>query len=788
MTLLSGINTLFYRYTRQEDTIIGIPVAGRMHPDVEAQLGLYLNTVAIRTQLSGENSFADVLAHQKEKLIAAYEHQNYPFDELIQKLELQVDTSRSALFDVMVVLQNQQQVQSLQSKANPNGLQVTSYETERTTSQFDVSLTFVEKENLEVEVEFNTDIYDEILMDQLVAHLEQLLNVAIEDPSQKITDLAYITKVETTKILSDFNDTAKPYEAISVIELFEAQVTKTPNAIAVRSHEKVLTYAELNAQANQFANYLSEQHQITQNDTIGVCLERNEQLFVAILAVLKTGATYLPIDAEYPTERIEFIIKDSKCKLLVDEKLLEEFTSKKSKFSIENLVVSRDSEAIAYMIYTSGTTGNPKGVLISQHSFSDYVNTFKAHFQLTEKDTIIQQASIAFDTSIEEIFPILVSGGELIIQEDRNDIHTLLQTCEQHNVSILSTNPAVLQYLNENSEEFDLNFRIVISGGDVLKPSQINNIYQKFDVYNTYGPTESTVCTTYHKIENLETVLPIGKPIANRNVYIVDPASNQLQPIGVAGELCISGNGLANGYWNREETTTEKFVQNPFAENTMIYKSGDMARWRPDGSIDFLGRIDRQVKLRGYRIELAEIEQTIIKYSTAISNCVVTIKEINNEKGLVVYFTATSDIEKSSLKAFIQQKLPEYMVPSFYIQLETIPVTSNGKINYKALPEISVNDIIRNVYTAPENEVEAKLVTIWETILGVENIGTQDNFFELGGHSMKVIQLGNSIQREFAFKLNIKDLYETPTIQHLAKLINDAQNSNEAEIVERIII
>ncbi len=788
MTLLSGINTLFYRYTKQEDIIIGTPIAGRVHPDLENQLGLYLNTLAIRTKLNANNSFSEVLLHQKEQLIGAYDHQNYPFDELVNKLNLKVDTSRSALFDVMVVLQNHQQLQSIQPTTNLNGITVEPYKTARETSQFDISFTFLEKENLEVQVEFNTDIYDELLIDQMIAHYELLMEVAIENTNEKIIDLNYITTGEKVCLLNTFNNTTEEYEDISVVKIFENQVIKTPNHIAVRSEDRTLTYAELNAEANRLANYLIEKHNTKTNDFIGIHLERNEQSIVAILGILKTGAAYVPIDLEYPQDRVAYIKEDSNCKLVLDATILFQFEAIKDQFSTENITITKSKNELAYIIYTSGTTGNPKGVMISQGSLTDYITTFKNHFKLTQEDKIIQQASIAFDTSVEEIFPILISGGELIIQKDRNDVSALLETCVKQQVSILSTNPYVLQFLNEHHAEYNVDFRIVISGGDLLKPSQVDKLYQKFSIYNTYGPTESTVCATYHKIDSTAETFPIGKPITNRKVFIIDPVSNQLQPIGVAGELCISGEGLSVGYLNQEALTNEKFVSNPFEEDEKLYKSGDLARWLPDGTIDFLGRIDRQVKLRGYRIELGEIEYTITQFDKSITNTVVTIKEINNEKVLVVYFTTTETIDKSELKDFVQQKLPEYMVPSFYVHVEKIPVTANGKINYKALPEVSVDDIIRKIYIAPQNEVEEKLVTIWETILGIENIGTKDNFFELGGHSMKVIQLGNNIQKEFGYKMKIKDLYDMPNIQHLATLINEEQNTNSEEVVDRIII
>ncbi|WP_430412299.1 amino acid adenylation domain-containing protein [Kordia sp.] len=783
MTIMAGINTLLYRYTNQNDIIIGTPIAGREHPDLEGQLGLYLNTLAIRTNVEGSYRFLDVLERQKQTLLAAYEHQNYPFDELVNKLNLQRDTSRSPLFDVMVVLQNQAQLHTIKTEHNLSGIQVEDYEVNRNTSQFDLSFTFIEKEGLVLSIEYDTDIYDEFLIERMFTHFENVLSKAIDNSENSIASLTYIIEEEKKQILEDFNDTKVAYSKDkTVIDLFEEQVAKTPDHIALVFKNKKLTYTEFNKEATLLAQYLIQKYDIQSNDLIGIKLERSEQVLIAIFGILKSRAAYVPIDISYPQERINYIENDCDCKLVIDEKELESFKLFKHKNDVENLQRITNQNQLAYIIYTSGTTGNPKGVLIKHRNLSDYSLTFKNYFNLTNADSLLQQASISFDTSIEEIFPILLSGGKLVVIKENNDFDQLFKKCEEHKISILSTNPYALAFLNQNVAHYQsLNFRTLISGGDTLNFEYINNLHHKFEVYNTYGPTESTVCATYYKVESQTKTIPIGKPIANRNIIILND-ENKLQPIGVAGELCISGLGLASGYLNKEEITKEKFINHPFIENNKMYKSGDLARWLPDGTIEFLGRIDQQVKLRGYRIELGEIETVLKQYAEEIENVVVAVKEINEEKVLIAYYISSIHINKSSVKDFLQKKLPNYMIPDFYMQLDSFELTPNGKINRKALPNISGEDSIRNVYIAPKNDIEIALVAIWEEVLGIEKIGVTDNFFELGGHSLKITKLRNLVNKKFNTTIRFNDLFIESSIKNQSKLIEKSVKSAYEDI------
>jgi amino acid adenylation domain-containing protein len=773
MTLLAGINLLLHKYTGQDDIIIGTPVAGREHPDLENQIGLYLNTLSIRTQLQKESNFIDFVALQKETLLGAYDHQSYPFDVLVEKLNLKRDTSRSALFDVLVVLQNQEQLKNLNTEEFSN-IQISDYDFKNKTSQLDISFTFVETDGLNLTIEYNTDIYDDYIVERIFPHFENLLSELLEEPQKLIQDAEYLTSAEEQQLLVEFNTTEAAYSKDkTIIDLFEQQVTKTPDNIAVVFEETKLTYNELNEKANQLAYYLRENYGVKPDDLVGIKLDRSDKMIIVILGILKSGAAYVPIDISYPQERISYIESDSNCKVIIDKELLEKYNEINGNYSKENLEKNNQAHHLAYIIYTSGTTGNPKGVMVQHNSLADYVIIFLNYFQVKESDSILSQSTISFDTSIEEIFPILNVGGKLIIVEDNKDFNSVFSLCEKHEITLLSTNPFMIDYLNSNSENNLFSLKKIISGGDVLKPDYINKIYDKVALYNSYGPTETTVCATYYEINKFSDNIPIGSPISNTQVYILSE-EKQLVPTGVSGKIYISGRGVARGYLNKPELTLERFIANPFKAGERMYDTGDLGFWRPDGNIEFLGRSDNQVKIRGYRIELGEIENTIVQYSDALKQVLVELKS-KQEEVLVAYLVSTVAIDKTELKSFLQERLPEYMIPSFYIVLDVLPLTHNGKIDRKNLPEITAEDIVRVEYIAPKNELENKIAAIWKEVLGVEKIGIKDNFFELGGHSLKVTKLLNSINKAFDVKLTFNDLFSNMILEEQIKIIETAK-------------
>jgi amino acid adenylation domain-containing protein len=788
MSLLSGVNALLHQYSNQHDIIIGTPIAGRQHPDIEQQLGLFLNTLAIRTEFSEAINFKTLVQQQKQSLLEAYQYQEYPFDELISQLNLRRDTSRSALFDVMVVLQNQKQVQSIAASQTLSGIQVLPYELERKTSQLDVSFTFIEEaEGLHLEIEYNTDIYDEMFMQRMFVHFESLVTNAVSNPEKDIQSLTYISIQETTQLLEEFSNITTEFpEEKTMVSLFEEQAAKTPNAIAVIHEGNALTYSEIEAKANQLAHYIENTVEIVSNDIIAVKLEKNEHILVSILGILKTGAAYVPIDINYPAERIAYIEKDSQAKLIIDQPFITAFEAEKSNFSTVKNTTHVLPDNLAYVIYTSGTTGNPKGVMVAHKNVVSIYHDWKHQYKLdTFQINLLQLASVSFDVFVGDMCRSLFNGGTMIIPSNDTKLNpeALYELMAKHQVSIFEGTPGLLlpllDYIKENNKEYSF-LKLLIFGSDSFNNNTFNALKDEFEtedrkVINSYGVTEATIDSTFYDAYNteLQGTTPIGKPFNNSSIYILN-SKKELVPTGVHGELYIGGAGVSLGYHNRSELTAQRFVHIPHTTEK-VYATGDIARWLPDGNIDFLGRNDHQVKIRGYRIELGEIESMLSAFSEAIQHTVVTVHETNDEKMLVAYFAASAEIEKSALKTFLLEKLPEYMVPSFFIQLETMPLTANGKINRKELPAISEEDTIKKSYVAPKNETETKLVAIWKEILMFNTIGTQDDFFELGGHSLKINKLKNHIQKEFNVNVSFNSLFLQTTIEKQADIIDKLQ-------------
>ncbi|AXG70214.1 tyrocidine synthase 3 [Kordia sp. SMS9] len=763
MTLLAGVNGLLYRYTNQNDIIIGAPIAGRSHEALEHQVGLYLNTLAIRTRFEGNNSFKELVETQKATLVEAYTNQDYPFDSLIEKLKLKRDTSRSALFDVMVVLQNQRE-----TAVALEGLHITPYsDIERDVSKFDISFSFTEDtEGIHLRLEYNNDIYDAQLIDQLYHHLEQFITSALEHQEESIQSLTILSQEEETQLLTTFNDTKVAYpKDKTVIDLFREQVAKTPEATAIIDDTEILTYQELEDLSNAMANDLLSNTTIENESLIGVALERSEWLIVSLLAILKTGGAYVPIDPTYPQQRKDYIKHDSQCILTITEEYLSEFKTKEKDTRIPKVAISSDQ--LAYVIYTSGSTGQPKGVLIEHKSLVNLCFWHKNEYNLNNNSRATLYASMAFDASVWETFPYLCFGGCLFPISDneiRLNTSRLSAFLGLNKITHCFLSPKVVQELETTSLPKGLK---ILAGGEALT---IQNV-EGCELYNNYGPTENTVVASNYSVSKDDnSPVLIGKPIANTHIYILDSYKHTLQPKGVIGELCISGAGLSRGYLHQPELTGEKFISHPFRKGERLYKTGDLARWLPDGNLEFLGRKDTQVKLRGYRIELGEIEYAL-NQQTDVDATVVVVQEEGQDKYLVAYLVTESAIDSTNLKETLRSYLPEYMIPQYFIKLEALPLTSNGKIDRKALPKVSIEGLEEREYIAPSTETERKLAEIWQEVLGVDKVGITDNFFELGGHSLKITQLINKINKELQSSLTVQQVFVFPTIKGLSKEI-----------------
>ncbi|QHI35412.1 Tyrocidine synthase 3 [Kordia antarctica] len=777
MTLMAAVKTLLSRYSNQQDIIVGTPIAGRAHPDLENQLGLYLNTLAIRTSFEEDSTFSDLLNKEKQLLLDAYNYQNYPFDQLIEQLQLKRDTSRSPLFDVMVVLQNQQQ-SGLNTINDIENLSVATHEITRNTAQFDIAFTFSENDRLQLGIQYNTDIYDENFIKHIFIHLENIFNQITATPEITLSSIDLTSDAEKEVLLHVFNATDNIIlDEVTVLDLFKEQVLKSPNALAIQCEGRKITYAELDAKSNELANYILQKINIAPKTFVAIQLERTEKLIIAELAILKTGAAYVPIDMEYPQNRVDYILKDSNAKLNVNNQFLIDFEkTKKDANPIQNSIFN---EQLAYLIYTSGSTGKPKGVMISHKSLLNLCFWHQRTHNVTSKSNATLFAGIGFDASVLEIYPYLISGATLFpIQKDeiRFDISKLAAFFKENTITHAYVPTRVCQDLIEQEiEELHTN---IFTGGEALSYSKPTSLR----VFNYYGPTESTVVATYYNCQEKEVEnIPIGKPVDNTKIYILTK-ENSLQPLGIIGELCISGEGLAQGYLNSPELTAEKFVPHPIEKGKRLYKTGDLARWLPNGNIEFAGRKDTQIKIRGFRIELGEIEQSIRNYAKTISQVLVIAKDIQGEKRLIAYYISSQAIESENLIKYLKEEIPSYMIPQYFKQLESIPLTANGKVAVKKLPEISSEDGILKAYVAPTNDIEKSIAAIWEKLLGQEKIGVDNDFFELGGHSLLLTKLLNAYHKTFNVALQLKDVYVHTKLKQHATLISGFEKTQYQEI------
>lgn len=783
MGLLAGVNLLLYKYTNQNDIIIGSPIAGREHTDLEDQLGFYLNTLALRTQFMGKDSFTDLLDNIKKVSLDAFEHQAYPFDELVNDLPLKRDVSRNPLFDVAMVFQNTGIAGKNIKTAAIENINISSYGGPSfATSKFDLSFDFLEAgDELILHLEFNSDIFNRSTVEGMLAHLEQLFTAAVGAPKTPIVDLEYLTDQQVHQLLVEFNpDKAKYQGSETISSLFEEQVAAKPGNIAVQFGEKALTYAELNEYSNQLAFYLKEVYNIKSGDPVGIMLHRTDWMVVAIMGVLKSGAAYVPIDQDYPKERINYIKEDTGCKVIIDADEVETFVNQKEKYSTDNPRSVITPNDLAYVMYTSGSTGKPKGIMVEHKSVVRLVKQSN-YVSVSDNDAILGISNYSFDGSVFDIFGSLLNGAKLVIpsKDAILDIKKLDEIISKGEISIVFVTTALFNVIVDSQMKSFGQLKYVLFGGEQVSISHVNKFldnYSKVNLVHVYGPTECTTFSTYYPVKDViekAATVPIGKGISNTYCYILSKEL-KLQPVGIVGEIFIGGDGLARGYWNNEKMTAEKFINNPFEAGERMYSTGDLGRWTPEGNIEFMGREDDQVKIRGFRIELAEIEQALLSYQ-GVKTAVVTVKEdVRSEKSLVAYIVSGDVVSKSDLRLHLKQILPAYMIPDFLIQIESLPLTVNGKVDKKLLPAPESLNTTRIVeYVAPRNEREVKLVEIWSEILGLEKekIGIKDNFFDLGGHSLKAIRLKNRINKEFALKYDLKGLYVESTIELIAEKI-----------------
>jgi amino acid adenylation domain-containing protein len=858
MTMLAVFKTFLYRYTGMEDLCVGTGIANRRYKEMEGMLGMVINTLALRTQVTGDMSFRQCLQQVKETCLEAYQHEDTPFGKIVERMNPERSLRHTPVFQVMFSFMDTP-TEDLQLP----GLELELEESHNRSSKFDINVVVVpppeHSEHIEgetgpeageagetlVEWEYNTDIFDAPTVDRMISHYNRLLEEIIHNKEETLSALPMLADSEIQQLLYTFNDTVSEYPRDKTIhQLFEEQVEKTGGRVAVISMEHgawgmegaghleklhtpcsmlhAITYNELNERSNQMAQVLIEKG--AQPDTIvGIMVDRSIQMMVGILGILKAGGAYLPIDPDYPENRIQYMLADSSAKILLTTKnLIERIAFKKEIIFLHNYkesgpegasfdtlhapcaMLHASSENSAYVIYTSGTTGEPKGTVVEHRSLVNLCTWHHNYYQVTEKDIAIQYAGIGFDASVWEIFPYLTAGAALhiISSEIRLDIEALNQYFEKHCVTIaFLPTPVCHQFMEQENRSL----RKLLTGGDKLQHFSKRN----YNLYNNYGPTENTVVTTaYPVIEHMENI-PIGQPVSNTQVYILSVSNRagtgfQSQPVGVPGELCITGESLSRGYLNYPELTNEKFNQDFLDEQDekekaegsqhssnqfiihrtnssfrSLYRTGDLTRWLPDGNIQFLGRIDQQAKIRGFRIELAEIENRLVSHAVVKEAVVLARKDSSGTKYLCAYIiphpsTAVESLELE-LSQYLSLQLPDYMIPAFFISLESIPLTPNGKVDKEKLPEPRFWKKSAQ-YVSPRDEIEKKLVDIWKEVLNTglhafEEIGIDDNFFRLGGHSLNATLLAARMHREFNVRVPLTEIFKTPTVKELAVFI-----------------
>lgn len=782
MGLLATVNVLLHRYTGQQDIIVGSPIAGRDHADLEGQIGFYVNTLALRTRFTTQQTFTALLAQTRQLTLQAYEHQAYPFDELVNELHQERDRSRHPLFDVMVVLQNAGGATGARHQLN--GLTVQEYnETESLGSKFDWLFIFNEQGNeLHASIEYNSDIYNEDTVARAWKHFEQLLAAIVAQPFIPVNELDYLNADEKHELLSVFNNTAADYPKHKTLqELFQEHVYATPDNIALVFEDTSLTYAELNRQANRLANFIKTTYAIQPGDLVPVQLPRSAQSIIAMLAILKAGGAYVPIDTGYPAERIQFMVADCRCKVVIDEMQFE-LMNASSGIPDSDLPFVNTPDDLAYVMYTSGSTGTPKGAMIAHASITRLVKNTN-YISFSPNDSVLCLSNFSFDGSTLDIYGALLNGARLVIsgKDESLDPRAVNALIKKNNVTVLFI-PTALLHAFIDSEAMELEgVRQICFGGEAASLNHVKKFVKRYPdvaLVNGYGPTENTTfSTTYRITGNEENIVPIGKPLANSECYIVD-SHNRLTPVGIMGEICVAGDGLARCYLNQPALTAEKFVPNPFRPGTRMYRTGDIGRWRADGNILCAGRKDDQVKIRGFRIEPGEIEAMIQNHPGVDAAVVIVRKKEDGEKELSAYFVTRPNTDAEDIRSYVSRGLPGYMVPAHFIQLTEFPLNHNGKIDKRNLPAPGENNSENTGYIAPRNETEEKLAAIWQEILGKERVGVKDDFFLSGGHSLKLTRLSSQLQKVFNVKPGLKELFGCPVLEQQAILINEAIKSD----------
>lgn len=778
-TLLTAFQLLLARYTGQEDISVGTPVANRDQRGVQALIGLFVNTIVVRSQVMGNLGFAELLQQVKATVSEGFAHAGVPFEKVVDRLVKERDGSHSPLFQTVITLQEHHRLDHI----TLDGLPVCVEEIDTATAKFDLTFAFMEgEESLTLRIEYSTRLYRAERIQRMLRHFRCLLGSAIAQPGRMVKELALTGLEERAQLLQQAYFPAQFPAEKTITDLLEEQVAKTPFHPALVFEDRVVDYATMNRMANQLAWYLQASYPIQANTLIAVLLERSEWMPIVLLGILKAGAAYVPIDPEYPKDRIGYILADSGCALVFDEKELQRFQTCASQYSIDNLVKRHDPSSLAYVIYTSGTTGKPKGVLIGHRQVVRLLRNDAFPFHFNEDDVWTMFHSYCFDFSVWEMFGALLHGSRLIIVPARQarDTGAFLNLLQQHQVTVLNQTPSAFYNLDSQMNRFPVTglcLRYIIFGGEALNPSRLLAWKRRFPdtkLINMYGITETTVHVTYHEITEKDLYRQnsiIGRPIPTLGCYVLD-ANQQLLPVGIPGELYVGGEGVARGYLNNEALTAARFLPDPYRTGDRLYRTGDKVQLGEDGNLEYLGRLDQQVKIRGYRIEPREIEAVLLEHGD-IEEAVVIARSLQDEEmELVAYITGSASIDIGDVRRLVLGRLPVYMLPAYFVQLDKLPVTANGKTDRKNLPLPHMALTAAKSYEAPSNETEEKLVLLWQQLLQVAPVGIYDNFFEIGGNSLKLVKMVGMVNEHFQTAMTVVTAFHYPNISALAGYLN----------------
>jgi amino acid adenylation domain-containing protein len=796
MILLAAFQTLLLRYTGQEDIVVGSPVAGRTRASLEKVIGLFVNMLVLRTKLEGNPSFAELLQRTQATVLEALAQQDLPFERLVKELQPQRSASYSPLIQVMFALQDE-----LSDNLSLPGLTAAPFQLDTATAKFDLTFTIVKSgSHLDCCAEYNSDLFEAATARRMLAHYEHLLQSIAADPGQRLSNLSLLGHDERKQLLVEWNYTEMDFPRDKCVhELVAAQAGATSDAVAVVCGNQSLTYRKLDQRANQLANHLRKLG-VGPESLVGISMERSLEMMIALLGTLKAGAAYVPLDPSYPAARLQFMLDDSRASILLTRSsdsfpriatdgrnvrpiYLDSDWPEISHESEDAPRVEMTPENLAYVIYTSGSTGNPKGVQIPHRAVVNFLHSMQREPGLASSDTLLSVTSVSFDIAALEFFLPLTVGARVVLatREEIFDAAKMKALLRESGATVMQATPSFWQFLVDAGWAGDKRLRI-LCGGEALSRELAEQLLNRgLEVWNLYGPTETTIWSTLTKLASGKGPVSIGRPIANTQVYVLD-FHLQPVPIGVPGELYIGGKGVARGYLNQPELTAEKFISN--SDGSRLYKTGDIARYLSDGSIECLGRNDFQIKLRGHRIDLGEIESALRRHPE-VRDAVVALKEESpGQKRLVAYVLAGAETSPNTatLQEYLKSKLPDYMVPNAFVLLDKFPLTPNGKVDRKVLSARALGTAGPDrSFTPPHTITEETLAQIWRELLQIPRVGIHDNFFELGGHSLLAMQFLARVRAAFEAEMRLRHVFEAPTIAELAVVLDKTPDQSRTK-------